>query len=79
MAFVEAHGTGTVLGDRAELSALNRVLRPREGRERCVVGSAKTCVGHSEAAVGAVGLIKAVLSQEHGIVPGTPDFSGPCR
>ncbi|GGV55102.1 hypothetical protein GCM10010245_87170 [Streptomyces spectabilis] len=44
-----------------------------------MVGSAKTCVGHSEAAVGAVGLIKAVLSQEHGIVPGTPDFSGPCR
>ncbi|WAU82665.1 beta-ketoacyl synthase N-terminal-like domain-containing protein [Streptomyces sp. Qhu-G9] len=69
--FVEAHGTGTVVGDPVELQALARVLGPRDGdRERCLVGSVKTNIGHPEAAAGVVGVIKTVLCLEHRLVPG---------
>ncbi|MFC1437742.1 SDR family NAD(P)-dependent oxidoreductase [Streptacidiphilus sp. N1-10] len=71
VAFVEAHGTGTLVGDPIELLALEKVLGPGRGeRERCLVGSAKTWVGHAEAAAGVVGLIKAVLCLERRMFPG---------
>jgi acyl transferase domain-containing protein/NADPH:quinone reductase-like Zn-dependent oxidoreductase/aryl carrier-like protein len=75
--FVEAHGTGTPIGDRVELTALSDVLGPRPADRRCVVGSAKVCLGHSEAAAGVVGLIKVVLCLEHRMVPGNPQLSTP--
>jgi acyl transferase domain-containing protein len=68
--YVEAHGTGTRVGDQVELAALAEVLgagRPT-GRP-CLVGSAKSNIGHTEAAAGLAGLIKAVLIAEHGLVP----------
>ncbi|WP_447002267.1 SDR family NAD(P)-dependent oxidoreductase [Saccharothrix isguenensis] len=77
VAFVEAHGTGTPVGDRVELTALTRVLGPRDEGRRCLVGSVKTAVGHTEAAAGVVGLIKAVWSLKHRTVPGTPRFTEP--
>ncbi|MDR3538264.1 MAG: polyketide synthase [Acetobacteraceae bacterium] len=56
---IEAHGTGTVLGDPLELHALASVFR---GRTRpLTVGSVKTNIGHTAAAAGVAGLIKAVL------------------
>ncbi|PSK66856.1 Mycocerosic acid synthase [Micromonospora sp. MH33] len=67
--YVEAHGTGTRI-DAAELAALIRVLA--EGRPAgrpCLVGSVKTNIGHTEAAAGLAGLLKAVLCLEHGLVP----------
>ncbi|WP_441250657.1 beta-ketoacyl synthase N-terminal-like domain-containing protein [Kitasatospora sp. McL0602] len=65
--YVEAHGTGTGI-DRVELTALGEVLS--EGRESgCLVGSVKTNIGHTEAAAGVAGLIKAALCLEHGQVP----------
>jgi acyl transferase domain-containing protein len=77
-AFIEAHGTGTAAGDPVELRALAEVLGPR-GRERarCLVGSSKVNVGHSEGAAGMVGLIKAVLCLEHRRVPGNPLLARP--
>ncbi|MFI1801860.1 beta-ketoacyl synthase N-terminal-like domain-containing protein [Streptomyces sp. NPDC020379] len=74
VAFVEAHGTGTSAGDRTELTALSQVLGPRPSR-RALVGSAKTSLGHAEAAAGVVGLIKAVLSLENGLMPGNAQIT----
>ncbi|WP_280273462.1 type I polyketide synthase [Nocardia wallacei] len=70
MGYVEAHGTGTPLGDPIELSSLVSVLRPDPAAtDPLVVGSAKTNVGHLEAAAGICGLIKVALSLHHRTIP----------
>jgi len=68
LAFVEAHGTGTPVGDPIEAEALGRTLGA--GRSAPLpIGSVKTNVGHTEAASGLVGLLKAALSLQHGLFP----------
>lgn len=64
---VEAHGTGTPVGDPIEYRGLTRVYGT-DG-SRCALGSVKSNMGHSESAAGAVGLIKAILSLRHGVLP----------
>ncbi|WP_162833166.1 type I polyketide synthase [Streptomyces sp. CB09001] len=70
--YVEAHGTGTPVGDAVELRALAALAR-RRGPERGPLrtGSVKTNIGHTEAAAGIAGLMKAVLIAHHGVVPGS--------
>jgi acyl transferase domain-containing protein/acyl carrier protein len=70
---VEAHGTGTPLGDPIEVEALAAVLG-NSGERPCLLGSAKTSIGHLEAAAGIAGLIKVVLSLHHEAVPGLVHF-----
>ncbi len=68
--YVEAHGTGTRVGDPVELTALGRVLgEGRSADQPCLVGSVKTNIGHTEAASGIAGLIKAVLCLKHRVIP----------
>ncbi len=64
---VEAHGTGTPVGDPIEFRSLARVYGT--AGNRCVLGSVKSYLGHTESAAGTVGLIKAILQLEHGVVP----------
>lgn len=68
VAYIEAHGTGTARGDASEATALGRVLGSAAGRV-LPIGSVKSNIGHLEPAAGLAGLVKAVLSLEHGIVP----------
>ena len=68
--YVEAHGTGTRAGDPVELGALGAVLGEGPARTtRCLVGSVKTNLGHTEGAAGLAGLIKAALVLRFGAVP----------
>lgn len=71
--YVETHGTGTSLGDPIEAEALGNVFHAGKKRERpLLLGAVKANVGHLEAAAGVIGLIKAVLTLRHGVVPGHP-------
>ncbi|MYV98407.1 type I polyketide synthase [Streptomyces sp. SID3343] len=67
--YIEAHGTGTAIGDPIELEALAAAFGDRGAEHRLIVGSAKTNLGHTEAAAGVAGLIKSVLSLHHGRIP----------
>ncbi|MFD7660595.1 beta-ketoacyl synthase N-terminal-like domain-containing protein, partial [Actinosynnema sp. NPDC059797] len=74
--YVEAHGTGTALGDAAELAALRQAFGPGPAGS-CALGSVKTNVGHLDRAAGVAGLIKAVLSVRHGVIPPSLGFERP--
>ncbi|MEU2083018.1 SDR family NAD(P)-dependent oxidoreductase [Streptomyces albus] len=76
--YVELHGTGTPVGDPVEAAALGTVLgRARDTADPLLVGSAKTNVGHLEAAAGGVGLLKTVLALHHGRIPASLHFERP--
>ena len=64
----EAHGTGTPVGDPLEVSAMRRVLDAHGADQRLVLGSIKAGIGHTEAAAGVAGLLKATVSVRSGKV-----------
>ncbi len=69
---IEAHGTGTPVGDPIEYASLANVYGV-DGP--CALASVKTNFGHSQAASGTLGLIKAVLALQHGVVPRNLHFT----
>lgn len=74
-AYVECHGTGTQAGDWRELKAISETLgsvRPTE--KPIVVGSVKPNIGHLEGAAGVAGIIKGILTLEHGKIPPNINF-----
>ncbi len=75
---VEAHGTGTVLGDQTELESLTEVFAEAGAKPGgCVLGSVKSQIGHTKAAAGMAGLIKAVLAVHYGVQPPTSNLARP--
>ncbi len=76
--YIEAHGTGTALGDPIEVGALSAVFGKDRPQDRpLLIGSAKTNVGHMEAAAGMAGLIKLVLALQHEEIPPHLHFKQP--
>ncbi len=70
--YVEAHGTGTPVGDPIEFNSLAQVYGTAGP---CVLGSAKPNFGHAQSASGAVGMMKAILALQHGVVPQNLHFT----
>ncbi|MEO5762892.1 MAG: beta-ketoacyl synthase N-terminal-like domain-containing protein, partial [Vicinamibacteria bacterium] len=72
---VEAHGTGTKAGDAAEFGGLQTVFgespRAQHDTQWCALGSIKSQIGHTKAAAGAAGLIKAALALHNKVLPPT--------
>lgn len=67
VALFEGHGTGTAVGDPTELEVFGR-LRPSSSTP-ALVGSIKANIGHTKAAAGIAGLIKAVTAVDRAVVP----------
>ncbi len=69
---VEAHGTGTPVGDPIEFTSLAAVYGI-DGP--CALASIKTNFGHCQSTSGPLGMMKAILALEHGVVPQNLHFT----
>ncbi|MFI7123085.1 SDR family NAD(P)-dependent oxidoreductase [Amycolatopsis sp. NPDC049868] len=73
--YYEGHGTGTPVGDPIEVAAIGGTL---DGSPRTHwIGSVKSNFGHTEAAAGIAGVIKASLCLERGLIPPNLHFEKP--
>jgi len=67
--YFEAHGTGTAVGDAVELSALSEALSHNLKHSPATVSTIKANIGHTKAAAGIAGLIRAVMAVQTQILP----------
>src|SRR4029079_13503840 len=78
VAYFEGHGTGTAVGDATELQALARARREATvNASPAVVSSVKAIIGHTKAAAGVAGLIKATMALGAQILPPTVGCDDP--
>ncbi len=81
LGYVEAHATGTKLGDEAEATGLVQALggaaRAGGPEGRLWVGAIKATIGHTEAAAGLFGLVKAILVLENDSIPAISGLVAP--
>jgi enediyne polyketide synthase len=70
VALFEGHGTGTAVGDATELKALTLARRSADPTAPpAAIGSIKGMIGHTKAAAGVAGLIKAAMAVHHRVLP----------
>ncbi len=75
---VEAHGTGTKVGDTTEIQALTEVYRATgHAGTWAALGSVKSQIGHTKAAAGVAGLIKAAMALREKVLPPTIKVTQP--
>lgn len=78
ISYFEGHGTGTTVGDATELKALSAARRDAsEKTQSAVISSIKSLIGHTKAAAGIAGLIKAVMALKYDILPPTTGCENP--
>jgi enediyne polyketide synthase len=78
VSYFEGHGTGTSVGDATELKALSQARRRATvDAPPAAIGSVKANIGHTKAAAGVAGLIKAALAVHAGILPPTTGCEEP--
>ena len=71
-------GTGTKAGDPAEFQGLKAVFgTPNGNKQSIAVGSVKSQIGHTKAAAGAAGLIKAAMALDQKVLPPTNNVTQP--
>ncbi len=75
---IEAHGTGTKAGDAAEFGGLVKHFGlNNDQKQHIALGSVKSQIGHTKAAAGSAGMIKAVLALHHKVLPATIHIDQP--
>ncbi|MDG4793436.1 type I polyketide synthase [Micromonospora sp. WMMD1082] len=68
----EGHGTGTAVGDATELRALSQARMAADaGAPPAAISSIKGMIGHTKAAAGVAGLIKAAMAVHQEVIPPT--------
>ena len=76
--YFEAHGTGTPTGDPVEIAALAQLVQcKQDGRQAVPVGSIKANIGHTKAAAGMAGLLKALAICTERTIPATTGCTSP--
>ncbi|MGM0601092.1 MAG: SDR family NAD(P)-dependent oxidoreductase, partial [Candidatus Rifleibacteriota bacterium] len=80
ISLLEAHGTGTGAGDEVEINALTEVYGKSEtSKPWCAIGSVKSQIGHTKAAAGSAGILKAAMALHHKVIPPTIKVSKPAK
>ncbi|MER6288535.1 type I polyketide synthase [Streptomyces sviceus] len=70
VAYLEGHGTGTAVGDATELRAFSEARRAADPTApAAAISTIKGNIGHTKAAAGVAGLIKAILAVHHQVIP----------
>ncbi|AGL16720.1 type I polyketide synthase [Actinoplanes sp. N902-109] len=78
VALFEGHGTGTAVGDATELGALSAERAAADPHAApAAIGSIKAMIGHTKAAAGVAGLIKAAMAVRNGVLPPTLGCADP--
>ena len=81
VSYLEGHGTGTAVGDQTELRVLSQA---RGDAPPAALSTIKGNIGHTKAAAGVAGLIKATMAVHHQVIPPAtghhethPELAGP--
>lgn len=73
VSYIEMHGTGTQAGDASEMQSVLQTFAPsvgiRNGDQPLYLGSAKSNIGHGEAASGVSSIIKIMLMMQENTIP----------
>jgi len=70
VSYLEGHGTGTAVGDATELRAFSAARRAADpGAPPAAISTVKGNIGHTKAAAGVAGLLKAILAVYHEVIP----------
>ena len=78
VAYCEGHGTGTAVGDATELEVLSHARRGTKPEAApAFLGSVKANIGHTKAAAGLAGLIKATMAVHTQVLPPTTGCEQP--
>lgn len=78
VAYFEGHGTGTSVGDSTELKALSQARRENsETKKPAVISSIKALIGHTKAAAGIAGMIKATMALDKQVLPSATGCNDP--
>jgi enediyne polyketide synthase len=77
VAYFEGHGTGTEVGDATELRVISRARREGGASVPAAVGSVKAVIGHTKAAAGVAGLVKAAMALHAQVIPPTTGCGEP--
>ncbi|WP_431684094.1 SDR family NAD(P)-dependent oxidoreductase [Kitasatospora sp. KL5] len=82
--YFEGHGTGTAVGDATELRAFSEARRAAGANGPAALSTVKGNFGHTKAAAGVAGLLKAILAVRHQVIPPAtshvdphPELTGP--
>jgi enediyne polyketide synthase len=78
VSYCEGHGTGTAVGDATELEVLSRARHETKmDFPPAAIGSIKANIGHTKAAAGVAGLIKATMAVHTQVLPPTTGCGQP--
>ncbi|WP_295890778.1 beta-ketoacyl synthase N-terminal-like domain-containing protein [uncultured Vibrio sp.] len=75
---IECHATGTPLGDKVELTSMERFFADKlQGSNVPKIGSAKSNLGHLLTAAGMPGIMKMIFAMKEGVLPPSINLDTP--